>query len=72
MDGANLVDKITEPITVNESSIIVRLFTPFSNSNILFWKVNIHALTSFFISPSAFLKMIDLKFSKNNFPIDKD
>jgi hypothetical protein len=36
MTGGNFVDKFTVPITVNESSSIVRLLTPFSKRMILF------------------------------------
>ena len=36
MDVGNFEDKITVPITVNESSIIVSLLTPYSKSMILF------------------------------------
>ena len=36
MDGGKFEFKITVPITVNESSIIVRLFTSFSKSMNLF------------------------------------
>jgi hypothetical protein len=36
MDGGNFEDKITVPITVNESSIIVKLLIPFSKRMILF------------------------------------
>ena len=70
--GGNFEFKITVPITVNESSIIVSLFTPCSKKIILFWNANTHALTLSSNRPSAFLKMIDLKFSKNNYPIDID
>jgi hypothetical protein len=35
MDGGKFEYKITVPITINESSIITRLFTPFSKSMIL-------------------------------------
>ena len=70
--GGNFEFKITVPITVNESSIIVRQFTPFSKSIILLWNANTLAMRSSLMKPSAFLKMIDLKFSKNNLPIDID
>jgi hypothetical protein len=68
MDGGKFEDKIMMPITVNASSIIVSLLTPFSKSMNLFRNAKTHTLSSFLSISFVFLKMIDLKFSKNNFP----
>ena len=68
MDGGNFEDKIMMPITVNASSIIVSFLTPFLKNMNLFRNAKTHNFFSFLIISFVFLKMIDLKFSKNNFP----
>jgi hypothetical protein len=72
IDGGNFEFKIMVPITVNELSIIIRLFTSFSKSMNLFYNANTHTFSSFLIKPTVFLKIKDLKFFKIEELIDKD
>jgi hypothetical protein len=49
LERGNFEPKITLPITVNESSIIVRPSIPFSKSMILFFNAKTHGSTSFLL-----------------------
>ena len=58
-------------MTLNKSSKIVRLSTPYSNSMILFWNAKTHAFSSFLINTSE-LKMIYFNCHNIEDLIDKD
>jgi hypothetical protein len=68
MDRGNYKDKIMLLITVNESSIIIRLLTPYSKSMNLLLNAKTYTFSTFLIKPSVFSKITDLKFFKNKSP----
>jgi hypothetical protein len=70
MDGGNFEYEIMVLITVNESSIIIRLLTPSSKRMNLFWYSKTQTFSTFLIKSYVFLKIIGLKFFKNEDSID--